>query len=140
MSDMKDEMDSCVSGFSMVSVGGEEMSAESMRTARGLADPNRSGRSHSPLLAELLADRDYHHTRAETAEAEAAQLLADLADMKRERDDGRRAHIRCAFGSACHVMARSPAEPFAPPVRCTTHEQVAEVWGWSYLYPEEPSR
>lgn len=37
-------------------------------------------------LRELLSDRDYHYQRAEAGEAEAAQLLADLAAMKRERD------------------------------------------------------
>lgn len=32
-----------------------------------------------PTAGRLLADRDYHFTRAEEAEEEAAQTLADLA-------------------------------------------------------------
>jgi hypothetical protein len=41
------------------------------------------------MLADLLADRDYHANRADEAEAEAAQALADCAAYKRERDTHR---------------------------------------------------
>lgn len=81
---------------------------------------------------ELLRAHDFHAKRAHDFASRVLVAEATLVEANAQRDDARRSQIRSLFGSSDTAQVCGAGVTML----ARTHEQVAELWGWGYLYPE----
>lgn len=101
------------------------------------------------MVDRLTAERDAAQDHARDAKSAVAMMREGLEGWRtraetaeRERDEARKALCRKTFELGAQVRRLGPSsvliapEPGQRPVECLSSREVADAWGWGYLFPD----